>query len=79
MGGCLCLCPRHQVRRLANVHDGGAVAVVDGCRSGRLLLSGADDGRVLAHDLRMKQVCGGRGAGRGERAFTALAEPGGGR
>ncbi|KXZ53795.1 hypothetical protein GPECTOR_6g713 [Gonium pectorale] len=43
------------VRRFAGLHDGGAVAVIEGDRSGRLLFSGGGDGLLLAHDLRMKQ------------------------
>ncbi|GLI66981.1 hypothetical protein VaNZ11_011076, partial [Volvox africanus] len=43
------------VRRFAGVHDGAAVACLEGCRSGRLLFTASGDGLLLAHDLRMKQ------------------------
>ncbi|GLC34183.1 hypothetical protein PLESTB_001613600 [Pleodorina starrii] len=59
------------VRRYQGLHDGGAVACLEGCRSGRLLFTASGDGLLLAHDLRMKQ--GSRVLWHHNAAVTGLA------
>ncbi|GIL84995.1 hypothetical protein Vretimale_9843 [Volvox reticuliferus] len=59
------------IRRFADVHDGAAVACLEGCRSGRLLFTASGDGLLLAHDLRMKQ--GSRVLWHHNAAVTGLA------
>ena len=41
------------VRKFEGLHEGG-VSCLEGGHSGRMLFTGASDGLVLAHDLRMK-------------------------
>lgn len=42
------------LRKFQNLHE-GSVAGVEGSHNGRLIFTGAADGLVMAHDLRMKR------------------------
>lgn len=43
------------VRKFAGLHE-GHVACLEGTQDGKLLYTGAGDGLIMAHDLRMKEA-----------------------